>query len=452
MEQINIDFEAKKQAIFCMQKGTIKLRDYQQNIYEEAINILNKYGLVYLALETRLGKTFIAAFLADKFLKDQNQSFLFVTKKKAIPNIKENLEDMGLAARCKLINYESVHKVKEFYPVIILDEAHRLGSFPKKCKAVKVLERMTRNSLIIYLSATPTPESLSQIYHQLQLSSHSPFTQYANFYKFARKYVDVKQKKIKKGLSVNDYSNARESLIMPLIAPLTIKYTQEQAGFPFPEIDERIEFVKMNDNVKLLSNILLKHSFYQSKLQPEYFIDIGSAADMQNKIHQISSGSVIFKNDQDEPEYMILDEAKGRRCKQLIKGKKTAIFYKFIGEKNIIESTLDQCNLTNDPIEFESNKNCVFYGQIQAVKEGIKLKSAEQIIFFNISFSWTDYAQAKNRLQDMHREHPPKLIWLFSEDGIEQKIYKRLMKKKSFTTIHFRADYDYKYVKKQEQQ
>ena len=46
------------------------------------------------------------------------------------------------------------------------------------------------------MSGTPTPESFSQMYHQVYACPKNPFRHHATFYKFAKQYVDVVQIKI----------------------------------------------------------------------------------------------------------------------------------------------------------------------------------------------------------------------------------------------------------------
>jgi len=58
----------------------LKLRDYQERISNQAVDILKKYGLVYLAVQPRVGKTLTSFAIA---FKSDAKSVLFVTKKKA---------------------------------------------------------------------------------------------------------------------------------------------------------------------------------------------------------------------------------------------------------------------------------------------------------------------------------------------------------------------------------
>jgi SNF2 family DNA or RNA helicase len=72
---------------------------------------------------------------------------------------------------------------------------------------------------------------------------------------------------------------------------------------------------------------------------------------------------------------------------------------------------------------------------------GINLSSADVLIFYNIDFSAVQYWQARARLQTLNRTKPAVVHWLFTQDGIEEKIYKAVLKKKDYTTYYFKKDY-----------
>ena len=61
------------------------------------------------------------------------------------------------------------------------------------------------------LSGTPTPEAYSQMYHQVYFIPNNPFRKYGSFYKFAKDYVSVVQKKVG-GLYINDYSRGSKKI------------------------------------------------------------------------------------------------------------------------------------------------------------------------------------------------------------------------------------------------
>ena len=135
---------------------------------------------------------------------------------------------------------------------------------------------------------------------------------------------------------------------------------------------------------------------------------------------------------------MVIDDSKGVFIKDYFKGKKIGIFYKFKAEYDLLKSVFGD-ELTNDISEFnEKNKNIAL--QIVSGREGISLRKADYLIFFNIDFSATSYWQARDRLTTMDRLNN-EVFWIFSEGGIEEKIYNTVVKKKDFTTSIFKKEY-----------
>jgi hypothetical protein len=95
--------------------------------------------------------------------------------------------------------------------------------------------------------------------------------------------------------------------------------------------------------------------------------------------------------------------------------------------------------LTNDIDEFnETSKNIAL--QIVSGREGISLRNADYIVFYNIDFSATSYWQARDRMTTMDRKFND-IYWVFSEGGIEDQIYKSVINKKSYTLSHFKKDF-----------
>ena len=136
-------------------------------------------------MEVRTGKTLTSLGIAEKMFMN---NVLFITKKKAISSIENDYKLLSPKFKLIVINYESLHKIPNLkWDMIVCDEAHSLGAFPKpnkRAKAVKDIIYKTRAKVIL-LSGTPTPESYSQIYHQIYGIPSNPFSDCVNFYKFA---------------------------------------------------------------------------------------------------------------------------------------------------------------------------------------------------------------------------------------------------------------------------
>lgn len=413
----------------------MQLRDYQESISTDAAKMLQWLKICYLSMQPRTGKTLTALAAAEKF---GSKSVLFLTKKKAIGSIKSDYDLLAPSFKLICINYEQVYNLSPDYEfdLVILDEAHGLGQFPTMAERSKELRKLCVDKPIIYLSGTPTPEGYSQLFHQFHISSFSPFKEYTNFYKWAKDFVTVK-KKYFYNREINDYSCADKEKVENATKHLFISYTQEEAGFN-QVIEERILKVQMQRGTYWLTDYLRKHRIYVGKDGQEILAD--TEVKLMNKMHQMFSGTVLTES----KEGIVFDSSKAKFIKEYFAGKKIGIFYKFTAERIMLICTYGVDRLTEDPDEFNRCDDKVFYSQIQSGREGVNLATADCLVFLNIDYAAVSYWQARERLQDKNRKKEAVIYWIFSEGGIEEKIYKTVLGKKDYTLSHFKKDYQIK--------
>jgi hypothetical protein len=408
---------------------SFKLRDYQEAIIKEGSKKLLRLRIIMLAMQVRCGKTLTAFGIAENV---NARCVLFITKKKVIisKTIHDDYNLLKPSFDWDIINYESVHKMEpKKYDLVIIDESHSLGAFPKPSNRTKRIREIIGNKLVILLSGTPTPESWSQIYHQFWISQYSPFAE-QSFYKWASNYVNIKKRYVAHGNQVNDYSQARIKEIQRILSKYIITYTQKEAGFS-SEITEHCLYVQMKPTTYQLVEHLEKHLVYEGKKGGLILGD--TAVKLMQKVHQIYSGTIKLE----DGSARVIDDSKAIYIKDRFKFQKIGIFYKFKEELNLLQQVFGD-QLTTDIHEFNnSNKNIAL--QIQSGREGISLKKADAIVFLNIDFSATSYWQARDRMttKDRLNNH---VYWIFSKGGLEDKIYKTVLDKKSFTTKHYEKE------------
>jgi SNF2 family DNA or RNA helicase len=404
----------------------IQFRDYQTRIIHEGTKIIKEHGFLYLAMEVRTGKTLTSLGIASNI---STNNVLFLTKKKAISSIQRDYEMLSPFYHLTITNYESLHKIDPdmHWDLIILDEAHSMGAFAKpsnRAVQVKDLIAKTRANVIL-LSGTPTPESYSQMYHQVYGIPKNPFREFKTFYKFCSKFVKVKTKIIN-GLSMNDYSDGLETIIDEM-KPFTINYTQKEAGF-IAETTEEVFEVELKESTYSLIKRLKRDLVVQGK---EEVILGDTPVKLMSKVHQLCSGTVKFESGKS----MVLDTTKAEFIKEQWQGCQIGIFYKFKEELVALQQIFGD-ELTTDLDEFNATyKNIAL--QIVSGREGISLKKAEYLVYYNIDFSATSYWQSKDRMTTKERPNN-EIFWIFSKGGIEQEIYKAVTKKKDFTLSHFK--------------
>jgi hypothetical protein len=85
----------------------------------------------------------------------------------------------------------------------------------------------------------------------------------------------------------------------------------------------------------------------------------------------------------------------------------------------------------------DTDKNIAL--QIVSGREGISLRQADALVYYNIDFSATSYWQSRDRMTTKYRTESD-VYWIFSDGGIEKDIYKAVSKKKDYTVRHFKRD------------
>lgn len=404
----------------------MKLYDYQIENAEKGVKILRVKKLVYLHFEVRTGKTVTSLEIAKQY---KAKKVLFVTKLKAISSILGDYENFNYNTEFDIlaVNYESLHKIDFIPDLVILDEAHTLGAFPKPSQRTKLIKQKFSRLPMILLSGTPAVESSAQWYHQLWVSVFSPFG-HVNFYKWAKDYVNVKQRHLGYGV-VNDYTDGKTDLINKSIKDYVLTYTQKQAGF-VSKVDKNIIECDLDPIITNLSNKLKKDSIIVGKTST---LTADSGVKLLNKLHQFSGGTVILDND----ESIILDLTKANFIKDNFH-EKIAIFYYFKQELKVLQEVYGN-ELTTDLDEF-NNTNKVIALQQYSGAEGISLRNATKLIFYNWGMSGVKFIQAIDRMTTKDRLTND-VYFICGKGTISKDVLKRVLNKENYGIKQFKEDY-----------
>ena len=405
----------------------MELRPYQIDIAQRAADRLRQLKIVYISAEVRTGKTLMALETA-KLIGARN--VLFLTKKKAIGSIQSDYSKAGYTYNLTVINNESIHLINGQFDLIISDEHHRNGAYPKPNKTTKIIRDKYAHLPMIFLSGTPHPESYSQIYHQFWVSNYSPFSQYKNFYYWARDFVTVTEKYLGYA-KVNDYSKCNIDKVRPYIDRYFITFTQKQAGFE-TDVKENILWCEMQPETYTMINELKKNKVIEMEEGEAILADTGVKE--MSKLHQMYSGTVKFESGNS----MVIDISKALFIREKFT-EKIAIFYKFKEEYKMLQQVYGN-QITDDLEVFNAtDKNIAL--QIVSGREGISLRNAKYLVYLNMDFSAVSYWQSRDRMTTMERQSN-EVFYVFSKGGIERKIYQAVLNKKDFTLSVFKQTYN----------
>lgn len=424
-EQIEVIKQTKKVELVGFEP-----RKYQTDIAYQAWYKLMTHGICYLSMQMRTGKT-ITSLMTAFILCIKNDNVLFITKKKAIPSIESDLKKLNHQLNFTLLNYESLHKLeKKTWDLIIIDEAHSIGAYPKPSERYRNISGLFgKYTKLLLLSGTPSPESYSQLFHQFKLSSFSPFADYKSFYVFAKEFVNVKQQRVNNNTMINNYDDCNWNKLMPILDKYFIRYTQNDAGFE-QTINEELFKVTMKPNTYKMIEQLKKDLIIKGQ---HHNVLADTKVKLLNKLHQLYSGTIIFECGKS----MAIDHSKANFIRDTFVDEKIAIFYKYKAEYELLKSKFT--NHTDNPEEFNASDDLVFLGQLQSVKEGVNLSTADALIFYNIDFSSVTYQQARERASHKNRVKDNNVFFIFADGGIEQDIYKVLQTKQDYTTKHYES-------------
>ena len=402
----------------------MELYEHQEELINQAKPILRKYKLVYIAAETRTGKTLAAIHL----LKDDFKKILVVTKKKAISSWNSDIK-LSKVKNFDVINYESIHKMdSKEYDVIVLDEAHSIGSYPKSSQRAKQLKEMAKDKSIVYLSATPSAETYSQIFHQLWVSSFTPFEE-KSFYQWYKNYGEDDSIFIN-GMFIKQYKASHGEMIMDMVNHLIVTMTKEKANFDV-FVNERIHQVEVNENYLNALDYFRNNRIITIDGNE---IVAETSASALNKLHQLNGGTIKVN---DKLSLIVSNHKVNYIKENLGNDEKIVILCNYIKERDLLLTRL--ANSTDEVEEFKNGSFKYFIGHIKTFSEGVDFSYADSMIIYSLNFSATTYLQSKERLANKKRVKPIVVHYLFTKGGIDEYIYQAVSNKMNFTNSYYKS-------------
>jgi hypothetical protein len=375
-----------------------------------------------------------------------NAKVLFVSEIEPLKSVRSDFTQMDNPCfELVTINYESLHKlftdkkcttVKDRYHIIIIDECHKIGSYPRPGVWAQRLKVICQNRAVIYLSATPTPESGSQIYHQMWVSSFTPFAKWPSFYIWAKEFVDITVDNIR-GVPINNYDKADLKKILSYLSSFSITVGKDDGeDAALSEIEEKVFEIDVSKKCEETYKAMRLHKIVHG---PNGLVSISnSGGELDNKLAQIASGTLRFAETvmgPCEPQAIVIDTSKADFIRSYFFGQKIAIIYRYIAEGDLLKKYFP--NYTENYEEFNTRNDLVYIKHIRSARVGINLATADWIVMYNVEESSISYIQGMARGQSMYRKEPSKVAFIFSKLGIEHKIYKSVKSKNPNTDVHY---------------
>ena len=212
---------------------------------------------------------------------------------------------------------------------------------------------------------------------------------------------------------------------------LFIDFSQEEAGF-----DAKIEEYTLTVPMSKWTENALSHLKKKRILSWDDVNILGDTpAKLMSKLHQLSSGSVI-----DEcGTHLITEYSKAKYIRDYFAGKKIAIFYVYKTELDLLKKAFPLWTDVPEVFQRHEGNDMVYLGQVRSAREGVRLDTADALIFYNLEYSYLSYEQGRNRLSSKERITPAQVYFICSDCGIEQDILEAVHGKNDFTYSYYKA-------------
>ena len=347
---------------------------------EWALAKIREKTWAYLSWQERTRKTGTALLTVENSLAD---TCLIVTKKRAMDGWQEHLANLPLTKKYTLINYESIHTIKGSFDFIILDEAHHaISGKPKKSKVWSKVAKFTKKKPILYLSATPYAENLGLVFHQLALSSWSPFSQ-TNFYRWFEVYGIPHKVRTPYGLS-ETYSKYKDDIILDIIQPYFDFKTRKSVGIEHEPTVNLVRVPLLETTIQVIEQTIKDEMFIAGDIE----IPLDSPMKLRMTHYQLEGGTLKVDDTKS------IFTTSGREKIEYIRANydldNLAIMAHFIAERKLLEA-----EFPNVPI-YSADGHA----------EGVDLSHIAKLLIYSMSFKTSKYTQRLARQANHDRKTP----------------------------------------------
>lgn len=390
---------------------------HQEEISNEALSILREQGIAYLAMEERTGKTLIAILTAEK---SAAKNILIVTKKKALDGWQDTLSKYTVSKHFVLVNYHKVNTVAHLkFDLIILDESHNyISSYPKPGTIWKELKPICINTPILYSSATPHAQGMQQLFHQLALSSWSPWYKHTSFYKWFQIYGKPYQIEVG-GIMRTQYDRVKEDMVESCVKHLFITKTRAELGFEH-EPEDVLHYIELADNTKAVYNILLKDGIIPLSVG---VLVADNPSKLRTSLHQLEGGTMKIDNN-----YYTLGNTE-----------KIDYILKHFGDR---EDLVLMYNFKQEAIKLAKYFKKALILQATSYAEGVDLHKYSDLVIYSQDYSTARHTQRRARQCNMNRDTPINIHFILIAKGISSQVYKTVsVNKKNYVDSRFSKEF-----------
>lgn len=365
------------------------------------LNSLRTIGWAYLAWEERTRKT---GTIINAVERSKAKKCLILTTNKAVPGIKEHLKELPITKKYVVFNYDKIilrkdedgkkietvvrcarRLMREYRmstrDIVWLDEAHtNISSIGSPTDRQKVVRYLCKGLPVIFSSATPYAEHVGLLYHQLQMSSWSPFKGFNTFSAFYKRFGIPKLVRTPYGLKDSKTNYRSEEVLKLAFTGLNFK-TRAELGFEH-EPETNVIIVDLHKDTKAMIESLKEYGVLNVSNTLVY---ADSDSKKRAMHYQLESGTLKVN---DNESIRLPYHEKLNYCRKNYDKKKTAIMCHFIEERKM----------------YEEDGWDVYSSDGHA--EGVNLSHIEKLVVTSMSFRTSKARQRKARQADKDRKTP----------------------------------------------
>jgi len=377
--------------------------------HQEELVLDLEAGKRYIVSGCRTGKTRPAIEFMRRY-----GNVLVLTKKAAIGGWESELSAMGVES-FTVVNYEKLRTkgwdwVKT-WGGLILDEIHAgVATYAKPNLVCKAMKNLRVSGPRIGVSATPCPESYSQLFHQARCLELPIWREYKNFYAWFREYGIPSQIKVNNRM-IETYRKVKQQAWDEFAEFCSILNRAEVIP-DFVEADDCIVRIESDEALSLCREI-------RKEMILEAFgsvIVADTPMAVAQKCQQICAGVVLDENG--EP--VVLGAWKADWIRENFEGKRVAILTTFRAEVDLI----DPEKKFRDVESFQRGEVDWVVGNVRRLARGVDFSMAESLVITGCPWSAEAFLQSRERLLRRDRTKVAKVYFPVISGGIDEKIYK----------------------------
>lgn len=353
----------------------------------------------------------------------------------------EELQQGGL--QIVVINYESAWRIEKALlsynaDLIIADEGHKLKeNRSRQSKGMHALGDKARYKLL--LTGTVITNRELDVFSEYRFLDQRIFG--SSFYAFRNRFFDMTGY----GNHIPVFRKSMTDEFLKRMHCIAYRVTKKEC-LDLPEIREEIRKIELEPKAMKMYRELEEDCYTELKSSevsaPNVLTKIlrlsqltgGHLTDDEHKMEAVSHAKLDALSD-------ILDSA-------MEENQKVVVMARFVAEMDDIQDLLSKKGIgyvavrggvkdRNEEVRrFQEDSECrVFIGQIAAAGVGLTLTAAHIMVFYSLSYSSSDWDQAKARIHRVGQKQDCLYIYLIAKGTVDTKILRSLRNKVSLARM-----------------